>query len=86
MCANFHLHGLGSLEPSKGNRSNLAIARLHTACESKPTTHEEYSLPPVGLMIVMRSAIGFTPHQTNQCNITSALVTVAGSDVPYMVI
>ena len=86
MCANFHLHGLGSLEPSKGNRSNFARARLHTICESKPTTHEEYSLPLLGLMIVMRSATGLTPHQTKQCNITSALVTVAGSDVPYMVI
>ena len=86
MCANIQLHGFGSLEPSNGNRSNLAIARLHTTCESKPTTHEEYSLPPVGLMIVMRSATGFTPHQSKQCSITSALVTFAGSDVPYMVI
>ena len=86
MCANFHLHPLGSLEPSKGNRSNFSIARLHTTCESNPTTHDEYSLPPVGLMIVMRSATGLTPHQTKQCSITSALVTAAGSDVPYMVI
>ena len=86
MCANFHLHPLGSLESSKGNPSNFSIARLHKTCEVKLTTHDEYSLPPVGLMIVMRSASGFTPHQTKQCSITSALVTVAGSDVPYMVI
>ena len=40
-CASFHLHGFGSLEPSKGKVSNLLIARPHTICESEPTTHDD---------------------------------------------